>query len=329
MEEEEIIEILTDIFSENRVEDLESNGEIFKNKFNVESWENLIKIPGYKESYDSILKLKRVVERLENYMNIKDQLYHSLDFVKEIKERSSCDVEILNKIIKKTLYKNWSEIEKKDYDDVFGIIVNWKHFFLSYTNRNCYETNQDLNKLIYKVYPRTTENKKDEISLNCVAKLIAKFLTEENLRAFYDKDSIKCGDDFEDEIRIHCKSTFTFVQLIEKIIFNEPDDGKINWCHEEFLEFEKNNRKIKFYNSSKFKQNYFLLTKGSLEEVMNEKLILPQYKKWYERVKKSHSLFLKEYIKNKDGLRLEISKIAVEIKKTRKNIITQILQNLK
>jgi hypothetical protein len=54
-------------------------------------------------------------------------------------------------------------------------------------------------------------------------------------------DEIQTGEDIKEEIYNCCKSSFTFVQVIERPSFVMPEN-EINWCHEEYNTFKDNHK---------------------------------------------------------------------------------------
>lgn len=231
--------------------------------------------------------------------------------LRQLRSRDVEDFELLAKLVNLGLYKHWTKRERDYYDTGLNMLTGWKDFFLSYTNRNLNETNNDFKNILRDVYGETIFNKLKE-TVNCVARLVFHYLRMNNLTAFYDKDTMKCGDEVEEKILNYCQSVFAFVQLVEPVIFQAPDDDKRNWCYEEFRVFDKWSQQEPVRNYKRF---YFILNR---EDVYPVRVPL-EYKDWKHTIENHVNIVLESM--EKEQIRLKVKETADEIEKTRKQIL--------
>jgi hypothetical protein len=241
-----------------------------------------------------------------------------LNAKKEDKEKK--ELEILIKLIgddtKECLYNSWDKEQQDLYKKAYPMIVHWNDFFFSYTNRNLPETNRDFEKLITPAFDRA-EYERELNEINQVAKFIVRHLTQNNLQGFYDQHKIKYGDSIKHEILEHCKSCYTFVQLIEMQVFNCPD-VEDNWCYLEFKEFDDWAQN----NFGDEKRHYFILTHKA--EMVYPPRIHSDYVYWRNRIKETKSVSNIHGLTNLQ-LRKEINDLAKKIKNTKDNILKHFL----
>ena len=309
-------------FSRHSVEEANSEvgkGDLFK-IFGVNNRAELLENEKYILSYEPIKQLRQELDdSIENLSGLEQvqSCLALLNVKKESKEKEK--LEILTKLIgddsKECLYKSWNKEQQDLYNKAFPMIIHWDDFFFSYTNRNLPETNHDFQELITHTF-RQADYERDIDEINYVAKFIVRKLTQNNLHAFFDQDKIKCGDNIQREILKHCKSCYTFVQLIEKQAFNYPDD-KDNWCYLEFKEFDtwvKNN----FENE---KRHYFFLTHEAGRVFPTR--IHSDYEYWQNRIQERKYVTVKG-LSNLD-LRDKVDELAEEIRNAKGNILKNFL----
>jgi hypothetical protein len=313
---------LIDFFTKYSVKELDSEtaNTLFE-LFRVNGRAELLKNKKYSQSYERIERIRKELDdSIENLSGL-DQVQSCLALLnvkKESKEKK--ELEILIKLIgddsKECLYNSWDKEQQDHYNKAYPMIVHWNDFFFSYTNRNLPETNHDFEEIITPAFVKV-EYEREVNEINHVAKFIVRHLTQNNLQAFYDQDKIKCGDKIKHEILEHCKSCYTFVQLIEMQVFNCPDDED-NWCYLEFKEFDdwaKNN----FGDENRY---YFFLTHNA--EMVYPSIIHSDYVYWRNRIEET------EYVRIIDGLsnlelREKVNELAKEIKNTKDKILKPFL----
>ena len=192
------------------------------------------------------------------------------------------------------------------------MIAVWKDYFLSYTNRNLIETNNDFKTILADVFGDNyfQENKE---RVNCVARLIVHYLNQNNLTAFFDSDSMTCGDIIEAEVFTHCKSAYAFVQLVEPGIFQPGTEDKKNWCAEEYKTFAHWSNQNRLHADKRY---YFVLTAGNVFPAN----FPSYYKEWQEEIQRHLNIPDLNSL-NKKQVRETISEIANEIVKSKKRVL--------
>ena len=122
----------------------------------------------------------------------------------------------------------WNAEQQHAYREVAPMILQWKDYFLSYTNRGTPPINNDYRELIEYHYG---EKFKDRMATeNGVARVVARYIRRHGLLGFFDEENIKCGEIIQDRVKEFCLKTFALVQLVEHQMFVDPGEDKINWC---------------------------------------------------------------------------------------------------
>ena len=215
------------------------------------------------------------------------------------------------------LYKNWSKEQQRFFDDAFKVILYWKDFFLSYTTRNVWETNNDFKEIISCVFS-TSYIKQEKGNKNFLAELIVKYLTHENLSGFFDKKDMTPGDEFKKKMIEECKNCFVFVQLIEDIVFSKTVNDETNWCHFEFENFYKGENSL-----PDCKRYFFMVT--DREIIPKKNAVLKEHEHWVKTIRDTD--FIDIPVKFKNVLRRKISKLSEEIRETKRKILKFYLED--
>jgi hypothetical protein len=135
-----------------------------------------------------------------------------------------------------TLYKRWPAADQRTFNERLNVFDIWTDFFISYTNRDAIATNNRYKELISHHFGWPSDANSIN-PINYVARVIVKYLEQQNIRGFVDFKSLQCGDDIGTTILEHCRATIAFVQLVEDVTLTEPPPSKKNWCFEEYDAF--------------------------------------------------------------------------------------------
>jgi hypothetical protein len=306
---------LIDVFARYNADEIQAdNGKPLTEALGASGYPQLASDKDFQKYFNILRALRdQLDDRVEDHENMQ-QVKSCLSLLHEKKETNPGEeFEICGRLIKKRFYApRWNESEKEYYDQGYRMIAEWKDYFLSYTNRNLCDTNDDFKQQIRGVFGATyfRENKE---RMNCLAPLIVHYLSNiENLTAFFDRDNLKSGDILESEILKYCTSVYAFVQLIEPVSF-QYQEGKTNWCHREFETFEKwiHNTGLNHY-----KRYHFILT----ENEVFIKVIPAGYENWKQRIKERiHIPDLSSLTKKQ--IRYKLQEVAGEIVETKKQIL--------
>lgn len=324
---------LIDLFAAHAVSEIEGhNGRILKTRFGVATVEDLAKIEGYKDNFDLVkvckLELENILARnatsaARQVTECLESLY--LDKDKGLADRAQEDrpsrTETFRDLIKRSVYATaWTAQECATFDAKYEVLMEWRHYFLSYTNRDAFVTNNTFRKLIEFVYGAPTPQWQ---TANFIAPTVAKILKQNNVSGFFDHNDLKSGDEIEDEIRVFCRRCWAFVQIMEPETLATPPGGKLNWCFEEYNEFVNAVSHLQaLAGHTPSKRYHFVIT---LEHIHKLKPVMPNpnYSAWFAHAEKLHykSLQNKEYEEVRDAVR----EIASRIKELRKSVIADLL----
>ncbi len=194
----------------------DGKNELIKN-FGAADWLELTRMEGYTQNYESVSHVRKELDYYTKTLYDMELVQACLASLREKYEIDPDQFEIFIDLIKtdneECLFNSWTGAQQKYFNDAYHVLFEWKDFFFSYTNRNLPETNNDFEGLITHSF-KESDFQKDKNNVNYLARLIVRYLSRRNLKAFFDQDNISCGDDFRERIFSHCRSCFVFIQLI-------------------------------------------------------------------------------------------------------------------
>lgn len=319
---------LIDLFAANSTAEVEANsGAMMKDALGSTRYRQLVEDETFNNYYSTIKELRDKLDFAVEGMEKPEQVKECLHLLKKTKDESPGEkLELLSQLIAQGLYNNhWTPKECEYYDKGREMLVKWKDYFLSYTNRNRNETNNNFKEILNDVFGETDFNKNRE-DVNCVARLIAHYLSINNLTAFFDQDNMKCGDAIEDEVYKHCKSVYAFVQLVEPAIFQvqtgkkDGDGQQENWCRLEFQTYDEWSTEN---HPGDFKRYYFIRTE---ENVFPANFPKP-YEDWKTKIT-AHLNIPDLGSLNKKEIRAKVREIATEIVNTRDGMFEYYIEQL-
>jgi hypothetical protein len=310
-------EELLRLYSEHSIEALEANGDLLLTHFQVAEPDALFAIDGYSEAFVLISSCATSVERLvAKYPDPADQARESIRIMRRMLDNGepARKVDATRRLVEGRLYKEWPLQQQELYDNKKQII-EWRDFFVSYTNRDAPATNQQFRKLIKSCFG--VAPKGEEAQTNHIAKVITRHLRRyQGLSGFFDEDNLKVGENIENEVDEYCARAFALVQLIEPLSFDKEPPR--NWCFHEYKHFSENPVIVDLLGNKN--RHFFILTAPQLD-MLQPASPFPPYTEWYSRI----STVKQEHI-SLDGernttLRTKIKKIATEILALRAEIV--------
>ena len=317
---DKIKEKLIDLFANHPAAEIEKNsGKLLKDTVGVGKYRKLSGDREFQDYFETLTELRDdlddVLEGEKGIRQVKNCLFWLNGKKKDAEKKENNEYfRLAEELVKRGIYlKTWDKEHQAYFDTGIEMMKEWKDFFLSYTNRNFHETNNDFEGIISRVLePDVYKDNKN--NSNCVARLIFHYLDKHGLKCFFDKRSLTCGDVLENNIFKHCVSVFVFVQLVELETFNYRDD-KTNWCYEEFKKFDL---WVNENNPGQLKRYQFVLT-GDEEEIFPANLH-GSYEDWRDKIKG------RVYIGNLGNLsikqvRRKMFELAGEIKDTRNRML--------
>lgn len=308
-----IEEKLLDLFADHSMEEItESSGELLKDALGIRNYYQLSENRDFKFYF---YRLKELRDNLDDVLAGEEgmgQVKGALSLLHQKEQQSRKDFEQCMELIKRGIYKKkWSKAQQKYFDFGCQMIGHWKDYFISYTNRNLPETNNDFKDLISEIFGQGFFEENREKS-NCVPNIIVHYLEQNGLRGFFDKHNLTCGDVIEDKVFKYCTAVYTFVQIAEMTTFNHDED-KPNWC---FREFEKFDEWITKRDMNNYKRYFFILT----DEVVFPAVLHKSFKEWKNKI--SERIYLDNInALDKKQLKRKVRGLAVEIATTKKQIL--------
>ena len=316
---------LVDLFARLTRAEIESDEKHLIQAFGVNSFAAVKALPMYDEEYHLVRRAKGELERIAKYeIGNGDQALQCLCLLSNLRSRSAYltdDYIVTRDLIGKSLYKGWPPSDQARFDERRKVLEDWSDFFLSYTNRDATDINNRYRKLINaKIgWPGVTRISER----NYVARVLAKFFEAESLHAFVDFKSLQCGDELDEKIRQRCRTSFAFVQVVERMTLSEPPPGKVNWCHVEYREFVNSTFPAPVAAPEVNRRFFVLAGATELKKPANMGLA---YEDWYDDMSKRLRLVIDIHdAKPWDQLRDEVGRVAEQIVTARKQLINSML----
>ncbi len=316
---------LIQLFSQYTVEQIESsNGQLLITAFGSRRYDRLIEDSAFKKLYTVIVEMKLELEFIqERHKNDADgQAKECLYLIRQKTDAREEEIEVLLGLIKKNLYPAWNDALKKLFEKKSSVITSWKDYFISYTNRDAPQTNGLYATLIRQVFLKMP-HEDIQVQENFLPKIVVKFFESNDLVGFFDCESIKSGEEIEDEVREYCRNVFAFVQVIEHKTFSKPRD-KRNWCFEEYNEFTSSEELEDICEGAFAGRHHFITIEKKLED-MKPINFYPNFQDWYNHVERVKYIWI--HRSDNQIVRREVKKMGDQIFITRNDVISSILRD--
>jgi hypothetical protein len=255
---------LLDLYSTSSVDAIESDGMLLLQRFRKTTRQELFEVDGYVEAFPTVSAAAVTVESLAaRHPDPVSQARESLRLLRRMIDdgEPASKQHATRYLVEHRLHRPWPPAAQALYDRKREML-EWRDFFVSYTNRDAPSTNNQFRQLIRSTFgtaPRGAQN-----DSNFVAKVITRHLRRyQGLSGFFDESDLQVGDNLQQAIEQYCTRTFAFVQLVEPLSFDR--EPPINWC---FFEFER------FTNGTAIRdlvgqmdRHFFLLTAHDLQSL--------------------------------------------------------------
>ena len=142
---------------------------------------------------------------------------------------------------------------------------------------------------------------------NFVARVLVKYLEQNNVHGFFDFKSLQCGDDIEAKVVEYCERTIAFIQLVESRSLEEPAPPKLNWCLKEYEAFEKAVVSVKVPG---LVGNRVFFTLAGDEALPQPAALGLSYAGWYGDMERLLDAIIAHYDKPFGGLKSKVREIA-------------------
>ncbi|MEO6230428.1 MAG: hypothetical protein ABJB11_13735 [Ferruginibacter sp.] len=291
----------------------------------------LATLNGYCEYYKQLSDIAVNVEKINAHDTQEKQVKYAIEFFK--KQITAVDNSLLiatDMMIKARCFPNWNDENRNRYATGRGLIIDWIHLFISYTNSSKPAINITYRNLLKNQLgtPYFNRNKDD---MNLIAALLYKFFKAERMNTFYDKEEIGWSDEWKDKIFPYAAKSIAFVQFIELEAFHGTSAN--NYCYKEYVSYmdsitafsKSNNLQVFkpiffFIISNPTKSEKFSYKPANLE---NDDLKLNT---WAEFIKDKQYITLHE--KMTDGeLRIKIQEAANKIVVAKKEVFDNFLNS--
>jgi hypothetical protein len=208
----------------------------------------------------------------------------------------------------------WPLPEQALYDEKKQIL-EWRDFFVSYTNRDAPAINQQFRDLIKSSLGSAPKGM--QLQANNLARVITRHLRRyQQLSGFFDEDNLQVGEDIQEAVDGYCTKVFAFVQLIEPLSFDKEPPR--NWCFYEYKHFSENPAIVSLLGDKD--RHYFILTDPQLSEIQPANLFL-LFSGWVNRIDRLKQAHIALSGERNTTLRAKIKGIATQILVLRSEII--------
>ena len=322
MSEIDVIEALIRVFAEYSQADLDQQESApLLLEFDVDEIDEILQITYYHKWIPHFNSCDKKITQVSK-LAVSDQPRRCLMRLNSIKNKGSNialddqNARIFYQLVNKRLATHWPAESQELFKTKSSIILDWKDFFFSYTNKDAGATNSSFKGLIEHQY---VELPPDLQHINFVARIMVKLLGQYNVQGFADYQHIRPGEVIEEEVFNYCESSFAFIQLIEDQVFVIPSGaGDRNWCLEEFERFRDFQPDV-LENLSTKRNFQFLVTDDAVAYPDNPEL----YKVWSDAIKGKLHTVLSEL--DYKALRVCMKSLAEEIRNVRRSIIKELV----
>jgi hypothetical protein len=273
-------------------------------------------INGYQEAFGLVSKSAKALADMTGRHPAADaQIREGVRLLRKMRDDAEPEknIEVLQALIESRLRPSWTTDQQAEYDRKKQIL-EWRDFFVSYTNRDAAQTNQQFRNLIKSCLGIVPKGKDNET--NHLARVITRHLRRyQGLSGFFDEDELKVGESINEEVDQYCTKAFALVQLIEPLTFEKEPPR--NWCFYEYQRFSQNQVVVGLLGD---KDRHFFILTDALPGVTPASPV-PMFDKWFSRI----STLKKSQI-SLDGernitLRAKLKAIATEILALRAEIV--------
>jgi hypothetical protein len=293
-----------------------TDGKLLLEAFGVTQPDELLAIPGYQEAFALVSECASIVDNLAARRPEGEQVRESLRILRRMVDDGvpAKQVDTTRVLVECRLSKGWQPAQQALYEQKKDIL-EWRDFFVSYTNRDAPAINQEFRDLIKGCLGNVPKG--DQLQANYLARVIARHLRRyQQLNGFFDEDNLQVGENIEHAVDGFCTKVFAFVQLIEPLSFDQEPPH--NWCFHEYKRFSENPAMVQLLGDKD--RHYFILTDSQLSTIRPANLF-PRFTDWLQRIEKLKHAHVAVKDERNTTLRAKIKEIATQILVLRSEII--------
>jgi hypothetical protein len=306
---------LLQLYCDHSTQEIDEGGGLLLRHFRVSNWNELLAINGYKEAFSLVSACAALIDGLATrYPDPDAQARESIRLIRRMIDDGDLDtkIEVAKKLVEGRLYKAWPQPQKALYDQK-KVILEWRDFFVSYTNRDAPAINEQFRSLIRSCLGQTPKGNQGQS--NYLARVITRHLRRyQGLSGFFDEDNLKVGEDIENKVDLYCRQAFALVQLIEPLALEREPPR--NWCFHEYSQFSLNPDIV---GPVADKNRHFFVLAGSKLEDLQPANLAPAYRPWLDRISQLKYISLQN--ERNTTLRARIKEIASQIVALRAEIV--------
>jgi hypothetical protein len=304
----------------------DSKAKELERAFN-KSLDELAEDKDYAAAYAKVSGAKEQIEGIQkNHPDQASQVVACLRHMDEArKESNSALLRAYSGLVQRWFIdaRRWDTPARQMYSDRVEFVVEWRDYFLSYTNRGTPAINNEFRPMIEFVLKGKERGSMDDE--NCVVKIFVKYLVENGTRGFFDLEKIQPGDVIQDEVRKYCTKTFSMVQFIEDSAVAFATVGKRNWCLTEYELFGEARKTLEQF-MGKRPANYFVVTPDVKETEDLFPAVEPEeYKAWFNEAMEVKAIRLPPDAASQRKWRVEFKRLAKAIIEQRNACMERIL----
>jgi hypothetical protein len=309
---------LTRLYCDYSTKAIESaDGKLLLDCFGVALPDALIAIQGYAEAFALVSECATLVDNVTaKYPAPDDQVRETLRMLRRMidDEVSTKKVETVRELVEGRLRRYWPPDQQMLYDEKKQIL-EWRDFFVSYTNRDAPAINQQFRALIKSCLGSAPKGA--QLQSNYLARVITRHLRRyQQLSGFFDEDNLQVGENLQEAVDGYCTKAFALVQLIEPLTFDREPPR--NWCFHEYKRFSENPVIVALLGNKD--RHYFILTDPHLSEIQPARLN-PSFASWVQRIEALRQAHIAIEGERNTTLRSKIKEIATQILALRAEII--------
>ena len=303
------------LYSDHSTQEIETDGGLLLRHFQAPNPEALIAIQGYKEAFSLVSACAALIDALvERERDPEQQVRASVRLLRRMIDdgESSKKIDVTRNLVEGRLFKGWPRAQQALYDSKKAIL-EWRDFFVSYTNRDAPATNNRYRLLIRSCLGQIPTG--DQNQCNYLARVVTRHLRRyQGLSGFFDEDNLRVGENIQNAVDHYCKRAFALVQVIEPLALEKEPPR--NWCFYEYSQFSLNPDIVRLLGNKD--RHFFILTGGGVEDVRPANLA-QGYGEWVSRIGGSKYIPLRD--ERNTILQAKIKTVATEILSLRAEIV--------
>lgn len=308
---------LIHLYRQHPADAIESNGALLLAHFQVADRDALLSLPGYPQAYGLVSACAAQLRGLaQRHPDAADQARETVRLLRDLKDsgESTALQQVMRQLAEGRHRASWPAAAQALYDQKVQIL-DWRDFFVSYTDRDAPALNRQFKRLIVSgmgKFPRGTE-----LQHNHVARVLTRHLRRyQQLDGFFAETDMLPGERIQNGVDGYCRRAFALVQLIEPLSFEREPPR--NWCFYEYQEFTDNPDIGGLVRNKD--RHFFILAEASLTQMAPANLA-PAQQHWLQRIEALKQTHIDLTTERNESLRTKMQAVAKRILALRREVI--------